>query len=432
MRNPLQFLQRPGQATCVLCLALLADNRGAHAGEFRIEFTRPGLDRWMYPFNASPGCRASAPVFGALDPASGVDSRQGQFLVGFDLIAQTVTNCGVVTDQPALLATNRGPAHYLLRHVRFTATINRDRVFAYDPTPDAHTSFLPAGDPAFTPDMDEGRPVELFGTGYRHGWDAATFREDAPFGSPAPGQRNAFAAGFDPHGRLVDVGNSVGKTNGNFAPFATRPFAVGVATGLTAGEPVPAGTTLRFELNLANPRIRRYVQEGLDAGRLRFTVTSLAGSSFGGQPAWPDFFTRDHEAGIPPTLEIAGTLVETTDDDRDGLPDDWERFYFLSLAHTAADDTDGDGESNGRELAAGTDPADATSVLRLRVSAAPDGAVALRFPGLPGLTLEQSDDGRTWTAIPAGQLRCDGLTGEMQWQSPAHGTPARLFRARLP
>lgn len=268
-----QFFQRPGWATCVLCLALLADNRGAHAGEFRIEFARPGLDRCMCPFNVSPGCRAGAPVFGTLDPASGADSRHGQFLVGFDCVARTITNCGIVTTQPALLATNRGPVNYLLRRVRLTATINRDRVFPYDPTPDALTSYLPAADPAFTLDSDEGRPVELFGTGYRNGWDAETFGQDGPFGSPTPGQRNAYAPGFDAHGALADVGNNVGKTNGAFAPFAPHPFAVGTATHLVPGEPVPGGTTLVFDLDLAHPLVRSYVQEGLNGGLLRFTST---------------------------------------------------------------------------------------------------------------------------------------------------------------
>ena len=432
MRFPFPILQRPGWATCVLGLALLADNRSARTGEFRVEFARPGLDRWMYPFNGSPGCRASAPVFGTLDPASGVDSRHGQYLVGFDFLAQTVTNCGVVAPQPALLATNRGAANYLLRRVRFTATVSRDRVFPYDPTPDAPATFRPADDPAFTPDADAGRPVELFGTGFRNGWDAATFWEDSPFGSPAPGQRNAFAAGFDAQGALADVGNNVGKTNAAFAPFAAHPFAVGTATNLNPGELVPGGTTLAFDLDLANPRVRRYVQAGLNSGRLRFTVTSLHGSNFGGQPAWPEFFTRDSELGPPPTLEIEGTLVEPADVDGDTLPDDWERFYFQGLTSAAADDPDGDGADNAAEFAAGTHPKDAASVLRLIATSSAEGAFTLRFPALPDLVLEHSADGTDWETVSAAELGFDAPTGRMEWRGAAGAAPVRLFRVRLP
>ena len=44
------------------------------------------------------------------------------------------------------------------------------------------------------------------------------------------------------------------------------------------------------------------------------------------------------------------------DSDTDNLPDWWETAYFGTLAFSAADDTDEDGQLNGAALAAGTNP----------------------------------------------------------------------------
>ena len=111
------------------------------AQPFTVNFVQPTMDRWMYPFNATPGCRPSAPVFGTFGDEAGVDTRHGQFLIGFDTLQQTVTNCGTMTELPRLLSTHQGAANYLLRRVRLTVSINRDLAFRYDPTPDARPRF---------------------------------------------------------------------------------------------------------------------------------------------------------------------------------------------------------------------------------------------------------------------------------------------------
>jgi len=53
------------------------------------------------------------------------------------------------------------------------------------------------------------------------------------------------------------------------------------------------------------------------------------------------------------------------DSDNDGLPDAWEFTNFAGLVQTPDGDFDGDGFSNGSEYLAGTDPRDATSLLRI-------------------------------------------------------------------
>jgi hypothetical protein len=45
-----------------------------------------------------------------------------------------------------------------------------------------------------------------------------------------------------------------------------------------------------------------------------------------------------------------------TDQDQDGLPDDWERHYFGNLSHSGTADSDGDGLTDAAEFAQGTNP----------------------------------------------------------------------------
>jgi len=58
------------------------------------------------------------------------------------------------------------------------------------------------------------------------------------------------------------------------------------------------------------------------------------------------------------------------DDNLDGLPDDWQALYFGSDPDSwpaSNVDSDGDGATNAQEFRAGTNPTDATSVLRQRI-----------------------------------------------------------------
>lgn len=382
----------------------------AQAQPFSLNFSQPSLDRWMYPFNATPGTRPSAPVFGTFGDDAGVDTRHGQFLLGFDTLDQVATGLG---------ATN-----YLIRRARVTATISRDRAFRFDPTQDVFNTY-DTNHPAYTPDTDIGRPIELFGAGFRTGFTAETFPEDGPFGSSASGGRNAHAAAYSTNGTLVDVSNNVGKTNVMFPSFEVHPFGIGQAAGVATGELVPGGTTISFELNLSDPFVRQYLQEGCDSGRLRFTVTGLHVSEFGGTPAWPEFFTRDSVLGIAPTLELEGVAVTSTDTDSNGLPDDWEQFYFNSLANDASADTDNDGQSNRAELAAGTDPADARSALVIiSVERQADGTALIGFRHAAGrhYAIEYSGDLQSWSRIENPALIFYSQPGAAAWRDDGSET----------
>lgn len=387
---------------------------------FQVNNTAPSIERWMYPFNAAPCDRPAGSTFGTLASDSGVDTRHAQHLVGWDTAG--------------LIATNRGPANYLVRHCRVTLTINRGDLFAYDPTQDDYRTYFETNHAAYLPDADAGRPIELFGAGFRNGYDAASFDQCAPFGNNAPGQRNAYAAGWSTNGTLVDVSNNVGKTNELFPRFAVAPFAIGQTTNAAPGQLVPAGATITFDLNLSDPFVLAYVQSGLDAGQLRLVLSSLhvTAGQFGA-PSYPDFATHFNDAVLTPTrLELEGVVVGSGDIDSDGLPDDWELFYLDTLTDHSAADPDGDGVSNLAESGGGTDPLSNASSLRiLSMSRDANGRLTMRFPHAASrrYTLEFTENLKEWTALTNRPV-FDLSTGIVNWADEALESSRRFYRVR--
>lgn len=375
-------------------------------GDFRWAPAEPTLDRWVYPFNFQPGTRPVAPTYGSFD--SRFDTRDAEFLVGWD-------TAGAVQAQA-------GPARYLIRSVRVTLTsvapIPPTQPFVFDPTYDAYTTYL-TNDPLATADADPGRPVELYGVGFRGGFTTETFKENSAFGPLGPiasdtisiGTRNAYAAVFDRDGALMDIANHVGQRNAGWtnAPFDVTPWAIGFTTNALAGEPVPDGARVTFTVDLGDPLILTHIQRALDEGRLRFMVSSLSpagqstpgGTGAGGGGAYPWWATKENLLYDAPSLEIEGTVVGDTDADADGLPDDWERFWLGGLAGQAADDPDEDGLSNRDEWIAGTDPRNAASVLRIVQHGLGAGPAWIRFPMAPSRSyrVERSTDLTTWREV---------------------------------
>lgn len=250
----------------------------------------------MYPFNASPGSRSAASVFGAVGEA-GFDDRDGQFLVRFD-------TTGIAA--PGLAAAN-----YSIASLQLSLTVNVDNSFRYDPTYDSFQTYLNVGAPNYVADSDPGRPVELFAVGYRNGYTEATFHPENPDVSPfSPGNpmtegvRNAYAAQFNAGGSLIDVSNNVAGA------FEAAPLAVGQIAGLAPGSLVPGDSLMTFHVDLTNPFVVAWLQASLNAGYLEFMVSSLQPTSQEASSGFPSFYTKENLLNDPgdPDFLLAAQL----------------------------------------------------------------------------------------------------------------------------
>jgi hypothetical protein len=95
-----------------------------------------------------------------------------------------------------------------------------------------------------------------------------------------------------------------------------------------------------------------------------FTVTNVQPTALTNQFRYSVAITN---LGGAAPLSSTAVLTVLNDTDNDGLPDEWESLYGLSVtnANDAVLDTDGDGMTNAKEYLAGTDPLDRTNRLHL-------------------------------------------------------------------
>ena len=334
-------------ASTVVASALLALAAGAasNAEVINAAFPSPALDRWMYPFNSTPGTRITISTFGSTPGAAEFDSRDGQMLVRFDTASQ------VPSGQGSALTVTRA---------RLTVEVSNDLVFAYDATQDPWQCFVATTDPAWRADADAGQPVECYGVGFRNGWTLQTFQENSPYttGNSSfllPGIRNAYAAAFTAAGTLVDVSQSPRER------FDPKPFAVGSCDGLAPGSLVPAGTQMHFDLDVADPAIQGYLRAGIDQGRLMLALSSL---TFVQQQAgqFPLFIAKENpfvQLGLssPARLELDVTdqpACATADLDCNGTVGGSDLGLLLGdwgpNGGSVGADLDGDGTVSGSDL----------------------------------------------------------------------------------
>ena len=131
------------------------------------------------------------------------------------------------------------------------------------------------------------------------------------------------------------------------------------------------------------------------------------------------------------------SVLVIPDTDGDGLPDEWERFYFGSLnaPHGGpGDDPDGDGLTNLEEYLAGTNPLDLESVLRVTSAQwAAGGSIRLGFRSALGkkYRVEKTDTLATpeWRVL---QDQISGTGGVVEVIDPAAAQrQSRFYRVRL-
>ncbi|MEL7066488.1 MAG: hypothetical protein AAGK24_03560 [Planctomycetota bacterium] len=220
-----------------------------------VEFSSPvSSDRWMYPFNATPGDRVAGSLFGVYaDPS--FDERDAQIFLAFDL-----TEAGLPSGTPVSQ----------IRCNQLTLTIDAVGIneIPYDPTLDANESFV---DPNL--DLDPGRPVTLWSAAGRSGFTACDFPEDGPFaiGSPVgTDNRTVFCQAFDEETfEFLDVSNSV--RDGLDLP----PLAIGQIDGLIPGQAILPYDRMVFEVDLDQIAAKELLF-GVDefCGRVNFVLAS--------------------------------------------------------------------------------------------------------------------------------------------------------------
>ncbi len=308
----------------------------------------PLLDQWVYPFNVDPGNRFFASVF-ASQLADGFspdfDNRDGQALVAFD--------------SGAFVQAGLDPASYTVLSARLTMRVNNDLAFMYDPTPDSYTSWLQPEDRKFVPDADPGRPLEVFGVGFRNGFTALSYQENTPFSPVGPfGKhvRNAFPIASDSPRADLDVSNSVDER------YDPTPMAIGLIAGLNAGDPVPIGSDVTFDLSVNDPDVQAYLQQSLADGRLFLLVASLFPAEQQGGGTFPSFYTKENplvvfgfeEAGrLEMTVLIGNAPGLTGDLNDDGVVDGADLGLLLQSwgpCDDCAADLNGDGVVDGADL----------------------------------------------------------------------------------
>ena len=308
------FTVVPLAAALVSLSALPAQGRPTQAN-----YATPSIDRWVYPFNSTPGFRAIISTYSALGqenafPPLSFDQRDAQFLVGFDTAGQ--------------FPTGRGVCGYRILAASLSVAVSEEQAFKYDPTYDDWTSYLGGA-----VDSD-GRPIELYGAAYRNGWNSATYVEGntsgvpaaTPFGpSTSSDVRNVFASDYL-NGTARDVSNNVRDG------FNPKPFAVGQIAGVAPGQLVPVDSDVTFALNVNDPDVQRFLRSALNDGRVRLVISSLApaASGGGGGPGsgqFPSFYAK----------EFFGA---------DGL---WARFS-ITVALVPAGDSDGNGTVNFNDI----------------------------------------------------------------------------------
>lgn len=305
-------------------------------------WSTPSLDRWMYPFNGTPGTRQTISTFGSTPGDVLFDSRDGQFLMAWNTSDQIPTGW----DRSALRV---GSARVIIQVANDLAM--------YDPTPDPWQCFVASTDPAWQVDSDAGQPVELFAAGYRNGWTAATFVETGPFAPSGtsvllPGVRNVFAAEVDSAANAIDVSSHVRSR------FDAAPLAVGQCTTVAAGEVLTLGSELSFDFNVSNPSVQSYVADGLQSGRLVVIASSLTFVVQGGGN-YPSFFAKEHPfvvLGAASAARLEVTLVPAcpfADLDCNGSIGGEDLAILLgNWAQPGVSDIDANGSTDGADLAA--------------------------------------------------------------------------------
>lgn len=340
------------------------------------DFATPSDDRWQYPFNFSGGGRSTASCFSSLgtgNPAfTGFNDRDGVLIVAWNTASE--------------IPAGQGSSSYDIESIRVTVTNEPGATWAIDLTPDEWFTFdvnndasingdgIPRGLPGDTDgessDLDSGRALELFGTGFGPTYTSVTWNENSTYiGGRETGNlpRDPFPFVYqDGSSEVLHCEDNVkGLHNPGLGSFTPTAWAVGVPQEYTPGSQNTAfDIVFDVNLSLSNGAVRAYFQEQLNAGRVFADITCLADTQqFGSPQGIPSLYNKEAvQQGIQgakaPKLTIVLRAGITGDLDGNGcvnlndLTALLAHFGLTSGATLADGDTDGDGDVDLSDLAA--------------------------------------------------------------------------------
>lgn len=171
---------------------------------------------------------------------------------------------------------------------------------------------------------------------------------------------------------------SVAETHTEILAFDARNYALSVVSD--HGSPVPAVGVFQYAWKAA---VTCSVEAVAVEGGTNFTCIGWSGS--GSVPAAGD---GNHVVVV---LEELASAIEwrwaNDDTDSDGMDDAWETAYFGGLGQSATADYDRDGQVNGDEYIAGTNPTNAASLFALSARTVPAGFV-IEWPAASNRTYD--------------------------------------------
>ncbi len=171
---------------------------------------------------------------------------------------------------------------------------------------------------------------------------------------------------------------SVAETHTEILVFDSRDYALAVASA--HGSPVPAVGVFHYAWKSA---VTCSVDAVVLEGGTNFTCTGWIGS--GSVPASGD---GNHVVVVLEELDSSIEWQWANDDtDSDGMDDAWETAFFGGLGQSAATDYDHDGQNNGDEYIAGTNPTNAASLFQLQARAVPAGFI-IEWPAASNRTYD--------------------------------------------
>jgi hypothetical protein len=118
----------------------------------------------------------------------------------------------------------------------------------------------------------------------------------------------------------------------------------------------------------------------------------------------------------------------------DGISDSWRLRYFGTINNAlslASADADGDGAINAHEFKAGTNPNDATSVLKAKSAKGQAQQCIIRWPSVSGkqYVIERASSiySPAWTSISTNA----GTGWDMEFTDASAGNGSRFYRVRV-